>query len=92
MDRIPDLRQNPPVSDSPVSYTTIEIQSYLPSGWVLIVGGAEPQRRGSAWAARVVDIADTEWSLEIASREVDRHGRLVALQREIDRVYREALG
>ena len=86
------MRQNHPVSDSSVFYTETEIHSYLPTGWVLIDGSAEPERRGSAWAARVLDGADTEWSLEVKDAEVDRLGRLAALQREVDRVYREALG
>lgn len=86
------MRQNRPVSDTSVFYTATEIHSYLPTGWVLIDPAAEPERRGSAWAARVLDGADTEWRLEVEGAEVERRGRLEALQHEIDRVYREALG
>ena len=80
------------MSDLEVHYTSVEVDSYLPSGWVLVESGVEPRRKEAAWAARVVDIADTEWRIEVTPGEVSRHGRLTALRREIDRVYREALG
>ena len=49
-------------------------------------------RSDTAWTIRVLDIADTQWDLEVGSAQVAKHGRLEALKRVIDRVYREALG
>ena len=80
------------MSDTSIYYTPTEIRSFLPGGWVLLDAVVEPTRRGADWATRVVDIADTEWSVEVGSAEIAKHGRLGALKLEIDRVYREALG
>ena len=85
-------RQNQRVSESPLYYTTTEIKGFLPSGWVLLDGAAVAGRSGSGWTIRVLDIADTQWDLEVGSDQVARHGRLEALKRVVDRVYREALG
>ena len=80
------------MSESPLYYTTTEIKSFLPSGWVLLDGAAMAGRSDTAWTIRVLDIADTQWDLEVGSAQVAKHGRLEALKRVIDRVYREALG
>ncbi len=74
-----------------ISFTPIEVRSYLPGGWSLKAAEGQPED-SETWSATLVDIADMEWPLSVTPKEVDRHGRIEALRRAIDRIYREALG
>jgi hypothetical protein len=77
---------------SPVSYLPQEIRSYLPSGWDLTseTGRFDPKR--GKWRISVLDGAENEWDLEVASKDADQLGRMPALRRAMDHLYRSALG
>lgn len=82
------------MSDSPaIEYTRLEVRAYLPGGWRL----ADPDRPGrwdarkSCWTIPVLDTSEVTWDLRVTAKEA-RGERLEALQRAIDRLYREALG
>lgn len=75
-----------------LTFTEIEIQSYLPSGW-----GIRPHRAGT-WNAgkrtyeiEVYDLADNLWPLQVTGKEAAAHGRLEALKQSIGRLYRNAV-
>ncbi len=80
------------MSDPAPDFTRLEIESLLPGGWSLAGrnGGWDARRR--RWSVEVVDSADLEWELEVRAADVDRFGRVDALRRSVDRLYREALG
>jgi hypothetical protein len=67
------------------------MRSILPSGWNLAGDGAWDGGR-RAWVQPVVDGADVAWELRVAADDVGRLGRIEALRRAVDRLYREALG
>ena len=76
---------------APVRYVRQEIDSFLPSGWSLAgPPGTWDARRGE-WSAVVRDGADQEWKLMVKGAEAARRGRLEALKRAVDELYREAL-
>jgi hypothetical protein len=80
-------------SSEPLRYTEAEVRSYLPTGWNL---AGEPEGRWDAkkrlWRATVVDNVDFDWPLEVGGDDAASLGRLEALRRAMDRVYRERLG
>ncbi len=80
------------MSDPSPEFTRIEIESLLPGGWSLADGPARWDARRRRWSVAVVDSADLDWRLEVRAKDVERLGRLDALRRSIDRLYREALG
>ncbi len=75
-------------------FTATEIRGLLPGGWNL----ADPADPGSwdgsgrRWRTGLLDSADVRREVAVDAGEIDRHGRLEALRRAVDRVYREALG
>jgi hypothetical protein len=85
------MRQNPDMSR--LTYTDVELRSYLPSGWG-IRGGSVGQWDGAKgiWKIDVYDPADNDWPLVVAGKAVTAKGRLEALQASVDQLYREALG
>ena len=88
------LRQNSAMSRSilPLTYTDIELRSYLPSGWGILTGAAGLWDRAAAtWKIDVYDSADNVWSLAVASRDAESAGRLPALKQSVDKLYRRAL-
>lgn len=77
----------------PLSYTEIEIRSYLPSGWGIVPGGAGGWDAGARrWAVEVYDGADTTWTIAVAGDDAASQGRLEALKAAIDRLTRKSLG
>jgi hypothetical protein len=72
----------------PLSYTDLELESYLPSGWVLT--DAEPHWDGKeeAFHAKVIDGSELDWDLWVPKAEADRHGRIEALRRAVDKLDR----
>ncbi len=80
----------------PLSYTETEIRSYLPSGWSLAGGPGGPEGawdpRKQAWQVSVLDNVDFDWPVTVKAGDAGSHGRLEALRRAIDVVYRERLG
>jgi hypothetical protein len=89
------LRQNRGMSNGsrPLTYTEIELKGYLPSGWGIRRGsvGRWDGSKG-AWSIEVYDPADNAWPLVVEGKAVSESGRLVALQRSVDELYRNALG
>jgi hypothetical protein len=77
----------------PIRYTETEVRSYLPTGWNL---SGDPRGSWDAkkrlWRATVVDNVDFDWPLTVAADDAASLGRLEALRRAMDRVYRERLG
>lgn len=75
-----------------LGYTELELRSYLPSGWGVRAGGKErwdPDRQ--VWSIEVYDSADNIWPLTVAAREASAAGRLEALKKSVDKLYRVAL-
>lgn len=76
-----------------VGYTETEIRSYLPTGWNLVgtpTGNWDAKKK--VWRATLLDNVDFDWPVEVEAGEASSLGRLEALRRAIDRVYRERLG
>jgi hypothetical protein len=87
-------------------YTEEEVRSYLPSGWRLLAAedaNAEilPGTFGSwdarkrLWRMRVVDNVDFDWPLVVKAADAAKlgdGGRIEALRRAMDKLYRERLG
>ncbi|MBV8200262.1 MAG: hypothetical protein JOZ15_06530 [Acidobacteria bacterium] len=93
-------------ANEPLVYTEDEIRSFLPSGWRLLAGddptgemvpftfGHWDGRQG-VWRIRVVDNVDFDWPLTVKAADAAKlgeNGRLEALRRAIDKLYRERLG
>jgi hypothetical protein len=81
------------MSQIPLSYTEVEIRSFLPSGWNLIgpAQGRWDEKKGT-WTATVIDNVDYDWPVEVKPADADKLGRLDALKAAVDRVYRERFG
>jgi hypothetical protein len=77
----------------PLRYTEAEVRSYLPTGWDL---QGEPEGRWDAkkrvWRATVIDNVEFDWPVVVDGADAASLGRLEALRRAMDRVYRERLG
>ncbi len=78
----------------PLSYSHDEIVGNLPTGWMVSdpipTGIWDPQK--ARWTLVVADGADVEWRLDVDDAQAARHGRVEALRRAIDHLYRCALG
>ena len=76
-----------------LTYTDVELRSYLPSGWGIrrgSVGGWDADK--GVWKIDVYDPADNDWPLVVPGKDAAAKGRLEALQASVDRLYRNALG
>lgn len=81
-------------SPSPrLSYTDVELRSYLPSGWGIVPGavGSWSAER-SAWQIEVYDGADNTWTISVTAAEAAQTDRFAALRAAIDRLQRKSLG
>jgi hypothetical protein len=77
----------------PLSYTEVEIKGVLPSGWSLLAESPGTWDAGKeTWTARVLDNVDFDWPVAVKAAEAARLGRIEALKRAMDKVYRERLG
>lgn len=77
----------------PFDYTLDELRSYLPTGWELLDGGAaawDPKKR--VLTVRVIDNVDFDWPVTVTAAAAEEHGRLGALDRAMDDVFRSRLG
>ena len=72
-----------------LSYSTIELESYLPPGWNLEAaeGSYEPKRQ--RWQIAVEDVSKLLWTLVVDRKEADQVGRIPALRAAIDRLERK---
>ncbi|HVT61762.1 MAG TPA: hypothetical protein VHR45_25610 [Thermoanaerobaculia bacterium] len=89
-------------STEPLRYTEEELRSFLPSGWDLAgngegtggrMGSWDPEKR--VWSIRVLDNVEFDWPLVVKEDDalaLGPRGRLEALRRAMDKVYRERLG
>lgn len=78
--------------NEPLSYTETEVRSYLPSGWELGPSAGAWDARKRLWKATLIDNVDFDWPLEVSADAASSLGRLEALRRAVDRVFRERLG
>lgn len=77
----------------PFDYTFDELRSYLPSGWELHdEGRASWDAEKKALTVRVIDNVDFDWPVTVTGADADEHGRLEALRRAMDDVFRARLG
>jgi hypothetical protein len=73
----------------PVSYTDVELASYLPAGWTLAADPAPTwDEKEGAFRCTVYDGSDLDWPLLVGKGDVDAHGRIEALRRAIDKLDR----
>ncbi|HEY0514301.1 MAG TPA: hypothetical protein VGH73_20520 [Thermoanaerobaculia bacterium] len=85
------MKTNRP-TPSAFQYTETEIRSFLPTGWDLIGDRQGWDAKKKAWRATVIDNVDFDWPVEVTADQVGKLGRLEALRRAMDKVYRERLG
>jgi hypothetical protein len=80
-------------TNEPLTYTETEIRSYLPTGWDL-AGNPEGawDSKKKTWQISVLDNVEFDWPLVVKSDDAGSQGRLEALRRAMDVVYRERLG
>jgi len=77
----------------PLRYTETEVRSFLPTGWSLSgdpAGSWDAKKR--VWRTTVIDNVDFDWPLAVDAGDAASLGRMEALRRAMDRVYRERLG
>ncbi len=76
-----------------IRYNDLEVSGYLPSGWTLGAPSetAEWDARRHTWTLKVRDGAEVDWDLIVRAKDVEQHGRLEALRRAVDHVYRNGL-
>jgi hypothetical protein len=90
-----DLVHNEPamLTNERLRYTENEVRSFLPSGWDL-VGDAEGtwDEKKKTWRATIIDNVDFDWPLAVPASDASKLGRMEALRRAMDQVYRERLG
>jgi hypothetical protein len=77
----------------PLRYTETEVRSYLPTGWTLAdspEGNWDPKKK--TWRTTVVDNVEFDWPVVVKADDAASLGRLEALRKAFDQVYRERLG
>jgi hypothetical protein len=75
-----------------LTFTDIELRSYLPSGWGIRRAGSGSWNAGkSTYEVEVYDSTDNVWPLRISAKEAASRGRLEALKASVDVLYRKAL-
>lgn len=76
-----------------IIYTETEVRSFLPTGWGLAGSPAGTwDAKKKVWRATVIDNVDFDWPVEVKANDASSLGRMEALRRAMDRVYRERLG
>ena len=72
-----------------LSYTQVEIRSFLPTGWSLAAGNEEGQwdaERGS-WSVVLIDGTDLKWPIVIDLTKATSLGRMEALRQATRKAY-----
>lgn len=77
--------------DDRLTYTDEELRSFLPLGWHLTGPGEWDDKRGVLTLV-VLDGVDFDWPVRISATEAKEAGRLGALRKAMDRVFRDRLG
>jgi hypothetical protein len=85
------------MNGEPLAYSDDEVRSFLPPGWSVAstdadgtAGSWDPKKR--IWCIAVRDNVEFEWPVEVKAEGLGADGRIDALRRAMDRVYRERLG
>lgn len=71
-------------------YSALEVKSYLPSGWNMEAEDGSWNASKQIWHLPVQDVAEQTWDLEVSRADADKLGRIVALQKAIERLYRHS--
>jgi hypothetical protein len=80
-------------TNEPLSYTETEIRSFLPTGWDLAGDGQGTwDAKKKSWQVRVIDNVEFDWPVVVKADDAGSVGRLEALRRAMDVVFRERLG
>lgn len=74
-----------------LSYLPVEVLGILPPGWNLSSEGDPWDARRRVWRQRVRDPAGVDWQLVVSAADAQRLGRIPALERATDLLYRNAL-
>lgn len=77
----------------PLRYTETEVRSYLPTGWALAdnpEGSWDAKKK--TWRTTVLDNVEFDWPVIVKADDAASLGRLEALRKAFDQVYRERLG
>lgn len=71
-----------------LSYSRVEVESYLPSGWNLeeTKGSYDPKK--ACWRISVQDVSEFVSTLAVDQTAADKLGRIPALRAAIDRLVR----
>jgi hypothetical protein len=72
----------------PLSYTEIELESYLPAGWTLAEKTPSWDEKKEAFHATVLDGSFLDWDLWVSKADADKNGRIEALRRAVDKLDR----
>ena len=87
-----------------LAYTRREVESYLPSGWLIAeedddrseewtgVWVGRWDAKEETWTLPIIDGADVEWGVTVDRSGVAKHGRLGALRAAVDDAFRGRLG
>ena len=73
----------------PISYTDVELDSYLPAGWVLADAAPRWDDDKGAFHVKVIDGSELGWDLWVPKADAERNGRIEALRRAVDKLDRE---
>ena len=73
-----------------LSYSPIEVRSYLPSGWNLEESEGAFVAEENSWQVDIQDVGELVSTLTVKKIDADRLGRIPALRAAIDRLYRSA--
>jgi hypothetical protein len=73
----------------PVIFTDVELESYLPAGWVLAEGSSDWDAGKATFRRKVIDLCDLDWELAIPHSAVEKLGRIGALRQAVDELDRK---
>ncbi|MCP4203797.1 MAG: hypothetical protein GY769_17905 [bacterium] len=71
-----------------LSYSRIELESYLPSGWSLEEAEGAYEIKKRRWRISVQDVSELVSTLAVDQKAADKLGRIPALRAAIDRLVR----
>jgi hypothetical protein len=72
----------------PLSYTEIELESYLPAGWTLAEQTPGWDEKKESFHATVLDGSFLDWELWVPKADADKNGRIEALRVAVDKLDR----
>jgi hypothetical protein len=79
------------MKETRLTYTDEELRSYLPLGWDYTGESNWDDKRGVLTLV-VLDGVDFDWPVHVSRKEAETAGRLGALEKAMDRVFRDRLG